>query len=70
MMKRVCQITKPFGIPTIVTLTPIMVDGMGMCGVCRVTVGGNATIFPGVTVGEGAFVSAGALVLKDVPPCI
>jgi ferredoxin--NADP+ reductase len=41
MMKTVCEITKPFGMPTIVTLTPIMVDGMGMCGVCRVTVGGQ-----------------------------
>jgi ferredoxin--NADP+ reductase len=41
MMKNVCEITKPFGIPTLVTLTPIMVDGMGMCGVCRVTVGGK-----------------------------
>lgn len=41
MMKNVCETTKPFGIPTIVTLTPIMVDGMGMCGVCRVTVGGE-----------------------------
>jgi len=41
MMKNVCEITKPFGIPTIVTLMPIMVDGMGMCGVCRVTVGGK-----------------------------
>ncbi|MEM3627792.1 MAG: sulfide/dihydroorotate dehydrogenase-like FAD/NAD-binding protein [Candidatus Bathyarchaeia archaeon] len=41
MMKNVCEITKPFGTPTIVTLTPIMVDGMGMCGVCRVTVGGK-----------------------------
>ncbi|MGD8506380.1 MAG: sulfide/dihydroorotate dehydrogenase-like FAD/NAD-binding protein [Candidatus Bathyarchaeota archaeon] len=41
MMKHVCEITKPFCIPTIVTLTPIMVDGMGMCGVCRVTVGGE-----------------------------
>ena len=40
-MKNVCDITKPFGIPTVVTLTPIMVDGMGMCGVCRVTVGGK-----------------------------
>jgi acetyltransferase-like isoleucine patch superfamily enzyme len=37
--------------------------------ICKgVTVGGNATIFPGITVGEGAFVSAGALVLEDVPP--
>jgi ferredoxin--NADP+ reductase len=41
MMKTVSEITKPFGIPTVVTLTPIMIDGMGMCGVCRVTVGGK-----------------------------
>ena len=41
MMKNVSEITKPFGIPTTVTLTPIMIDGMGMCGVCRVTVGGK-----------------------------
>ncbi len=39
MMKKVSELTKPFGIPTIVSLTPIMIDGMGMCGVCRVTVG-------------------------------
>jgi len=41
MMKTVSDITKPFNIPTIVTLTPLMVDAMGMCGVCRVTVGGK-----------------------------
>jgi ferredoxin/flavodoxin---NADP+ reductase len=41
MMKNVSEITKPYGIPTVVTLTPIMIDGMGMCGVCRVTVGGK-----------------------------
>jgi len=41
MMKNVSEITKPFGVPTVVTLTPIMVDGMGMCGVCRVTIGGK-----------------------------
>jgi len=41
MMKSVSEITKPFGVATVVTLTPIMVDGMGMCGVCRVTVGGK-----------------------------
>ena len=41
MMKQICEITKPFEIPTIVTLTPIMVDGMGMCGCCRVSVGGQ-----------------------------
>ncbi|NWG11612.1 sulfide/dihydroorotate dehydrogenase-like FAD/NAD-binding protein [Candidatus Bathyarchaeota archaeon] len=41
MMKNICEKTKPFGLRTIVTLTPIMVDGMGMCGVCRVTVAGK-----------------------------
>lgn len=41
LMKDVSEITKPFNIPTIVTTTPIMIDGMGMCGVCRVTVGGK-----------------------------
>ena len=41
MMKNVSEITKPFSVPTVVSLTPIMVDGMGMCGVCRVTVGGK-----------------------------
>jgi ferredoxin--NADP+ reductase len=41
MMKSVCEYTKPAGIPTVVTLMPIMVDGMGMCGACRVTVGGE-----------------------------
>jgi ferredoxin--NADP+ reductase len=41
MMKTVSDLTKPFAVPTVVTLTPIMIDGMGMCGVCRVTVGGK-----------------------------
>jgi ferredoxin/flavodoxin---NADP+ reductase len=41
LMKDVSAITKPYNIPTIVTLTPIMIDGMGMCGVCRVTVDGK-----------------------------
>jgi ferredoxin--NADP+ reductase len=41
MMKHVCDLTEPFGIPTIVTLTPIMVDGMGMCGCCRVSINGQ-----------------------------
>jgi ferredoxin--NADP+ reductase len=39
MMKVISDITKPYGIPTIVSLNPIMVDGTGMCGGCRVTVG-------------------------------
>lgn len=41
MMKFVCQTTRPYGIKTIVSLNPIMVDGTGMCGGCRVTVGGE-----------------------------
>ena len=41
MMKFVCLLTKELEIPTIVRLNPIMVDGTGMCGACRVTVGGK-----------------------------
>ncbi len=41
MMKFVCELTKKYDIPTIVSLNPIMVDGTGMCGCCRVTVGGK-----------------------------
>ena len=41
MMKFVCAVTKPFGIKTLVSLNPIMVDGTGMCGGCRVMVGGQ-----------------------------
>lgn len=41
MMKFTSLTTKKYNIPTIVSLNPIMVDGTGMCGACRVTVGGN-----------------------------
>ncbi|MBE6854397.1 MAG: sulfide/dihydroorotate dehydrogenase-like FAD/NAD-binding protein [Ruminococcus sp.] len=41
MMKFVCLTTKPYNIPTIVSLNPIMIDGTGMCGGCRVTVDGK-----------------------------
>jgi len=41
MMKFVSLLTKELGIPTIVSLNPIMIDGTGMCGGCRVTVGGK-----------------------------
>lgn len=41
MMKFVCMLTKELNIKTIVSLNPIMVDGTGMCGACRVTVGGK-----------------------------
>jgi NAD(P)H-flavin reductase len=41
MMKFVSRLTKELGIPTTVSLNPIMIDGTGMCGGCRVTVGGE-----------------------------
>lgn len=41
MMKFVCKLTEEYGIKTIVSLNPIMIDGTGMCGGCRVTVGGE-----------------------------
>jgi NAD(P)H-flavin reductase len=41
MMRAVSNTTKPYSIPTVVSLNPIMVDGTGMCGACRVTVGGK-----------------------------
>lgn len=42
MMRAVTELTRPFGVRTIVSLNPLMVDGTGMCGGCRVTVGGKA----------------------------
>ena len=41
MMKFVCQLTKEFGVKTVVSMNPIMIDGTGMCGGCRLTVGGK-----------------------------
>jgi homotetrameric NADPH-dependent glutamate synthase len=41
MMKACSEATRPFGVPTVVSLNSIMVDGTGMCGSCRVTVGGK-----------------------------
>lgn len=41
MMRAVAEVTRPHGILTVVSLSPIMVDGTGMCGGCRVTVGGE-----------------------------
>ena len=42
MMKFVCLLTKELNIPTVVSMNPIMVDGTGMCGACRLMVGGEA----------------------------
>ena len=41
MMKFVCQLTKQYDIPTVVSMNPIMIDGTGMCGGCRLSVGGE-----------------------------
>lgn len=41
MMKVVCDLTRQYGIKTIVSMNPVMIDGTGMCGGCRVTVGGQ-----------------------------
>lgn len=41
MMRAVCELTRPYGIKTIISMNPIMIDGTGMCGGCRVTVGGE-----------------------------
>ena len=41
MMKFVCKLTKEYGIKTMVSMNPIMIDGTGMCGGCRLTVGGK-----------------------------
>ena len=41
MMRAVCELTKKYGIKTIVSMNPVMIDGTGMCGGCRITVGGE-----------------------------
>lgn len=41
MMKAVCDLTRPYAVKTIVSMNPIMIDGTGMCGGCRITVGGE-----------------------------
>ena len=41
MMKAVCSLTEKYNVPTMVSMNPIMIDGTGMCGGCRITVGGE-----------------------------
>ena len=41
MMKFVCKLTEQYNIPTTVSMNPVMIDGTGMCGGCRVIVGGE-----------------------------
>ena len=44
MMRAVSELTRPYGVKTIVSLNAIMVDGTGMCGGCRVTIGGETQV--------------------------
>ncbi|MDD5593750.1 MAG: sulfide/dihydroorotate dehydrogenase-like FAD/NAD-binding protein [Candidatus Margulisbacteria bacterium] len=44
MMKVCCDVTRPHGIKTVVSLNPLMLDATGMCGICRVTVGGQVKL--------------------------
>lgn len=44
MMRALCNVTRPYGVKTIVSLNPIMVDATGMCGACRVNVGGKTKL--------------------------
>ncbi len=41
MMKFVCKTTEPYGLKTVVSMSPIMIDGTGMCGGCRISIGGE-----------------------------
>ena len=41
MMKAVCELTRPYNVKTIVSMNPVMIDGTGMCGGCRITVDGK-----------------------------
>ena len=40
-MKFVCEVTKEFNVKTVVSMNPVMIDGTGMCGCCRISVGGK-----------------------------
>jgi len=72
MMKNVCKLTKSFKIPTMVSLNPIMIDGTGMCGGCRVKIGGKTKFccvdgpdFPGNEVDFEELEKRNSLYLKD-----
>jgi ferredoxin--NADP+ reductase len=41
MMRAVCNLTREYGVKTVVSMNPVMIDGTGMCGGCRVSVGGE-----------------------------
>ena len=72
MMKNVCNLTKKFNIPTMVSLNPVMIDGTGMCGGCRVKIGNKTQFccvdgpdFDGHTVDFDELEKRNSLYLKD-----
>ncbi len=72
MMKNVCKLTKTFDMPTMVSLNPIMIDGTGMCGGCRVSIAGETKFccvdgpdFDGHDVDFDELEKRNALYLKD-----
>ncbi len=72
MMKNVCDLTKKFEMPTMVSLNPIMIDGTGMCGGCRVKVANETQFccvdgpdFDGHTVDFNELLNRNSLYLKD-----
>jgi len=77
MMKNVCALTKKYKIPTIVSLNPIMIDGTGMCGGCRVTIDGKTRFacvdgpdFDGQTVDFTELQKRNSLYLQDEKDCL
>jgi ferredoxin--NADP+ reductase len=77
MMKNVCAITKKYNIPTIVSLNPIMIDGTGMCGGCRVKIDGKIKFacvdgpdFDGQLVDFNELSKRNSIYLKDEKDCL
>jgi len=77
MMKNVCALTKKYNIPTIVSLNPIMIDGTGMCGGCRVKIDGKTRFacvdgpdFNGQLVDFNELSKRNSIYLKDEKDCL
>jgi len=76
-MKNVCAITQKYNIPTIVSLNPIMIDGTGMCGGCRVKIDGKTRFacvdgpdFNGQMVDFNELLKRNSIYLKDEKDCL
>ena len=77
MMQNVCNLTKKYNIPTIVSLNPIMIDGTGMCGGCRVKIDGKTRFacvdgpdFDGQLVDFNELSKRNSIYLKDEKDCL